>query len=497
MARTFFRRDAEGDLPQELVDASTQKVLTPEEFGQGEGFQELEAISGAEFDTGDKQRNAFDNITTVGDTLFGSRKQPTVLPAPSPAAIDTEPIASDKLESTIGAPDPLTFLDTNQGTTFSNKISEVAGTVFKGVQANIDTLKQQQQALLQKQKDLAASQKDDAVAGIKKELNSDQASTALREARDLFEVEENIKNLSNINQQIVNAQEAMNVGLIFEENRPARLQLITGRMATLQKQGLAKIGALQGTAAVIQGNLDLADAYSKSTIEALKEDSDRNIAALNTLLDMASKDLIDLTEEENKVIAERIKAIDDEVASIEKDSDAVISLMQSNPTAFLEGGVTVLDDLETAMKKMLPFLSQTEKDLLEKKLRVAGAGTTATNAVKVQQFKADLLSVKEKGATFEEAVTAFGDVLPISYIRDVYGKAKVGTEKILSPEEILKQKAFGEFLDEDGNIKEGFKVTLEDGKPVVSETGTEGDGFLTSIGNFFGQFAANTKRESK
>lgn len=407
-----------------------------------------------------------------GSTLYGTRKEAQIKP-------ETEPIPSDQLENTMNGADPMNYVNTNDTSSLSNKVTEVAGKVFNSNQQAIDNLRAEQEKLIQRQKDLAAAQKDQAVEGIKSYLNADDATAALNQARDLFNVEENIKALSDIQQKIVGAQEALDMGLIYEENRPARMQLITGRTATLQKQGLATIGALQGTAAVIQGNLDLADAYAKSTIAAIKEDADRNISALITLLDMADSDLTDLTIEERKIVNERIAALEAEVESGEEDRDYVIDLMKNYPKAFLNGGVTLLDSKESALAKMLPTMAEDERRKFEDSLKSGSSSSGKLTEQETSEYKAQLLQLKEAGASYDEAIIAFGDVLDINYIQEIYGKQyKPG-----DAQDAVTNQYYNQFLNENGKLKEGYTVEIDpdNGRPIIKESDSSG-----SSGGFFG-----------
>ena len=74
MAKLFYRKKIEGQ-PDQLIGTDTNKALTPQEFGSGAGFKELQAISGAKYNTRELQQASFTDIRPIGNTLYGLPKQ--------------------------------------------------------------------------------------------------------------------------------------------------------------------------------------------------------------------------------------------------------------------------------------------------------------------------------------------------------------------------------------------------------------------------------------
>lgn len=250
------------------------------------------------------------------------------------------------------------------------------------------------------------------------------------------------------------------MGLIYEQDRPAREQLIVGRSASLQKQGLATIGALQATAQVLQGNIDLAKTYADATISAITSDNKQQLDALGTLLDLHNKNLVTLQGDEKTIVDSRITSLKDQEKQIQDNKDYVTKLMVDHPVAFQKGGVTLLDTKETALKKMLPYLAAAEQQKLD----------TSTNKDGPAADKAQLLTLKANGMPYKEAVNAFGDTLSIDWINAAYGVQNAG--QISSSDQL-----YSNFLNPDGTPKAGYKVTLDSkGKPIISADNGSGGG---------------------
>jgi hypothetical protein len=384
--------------------------------------------------------------------------------------MNQNPMTGTQLEKSSALPEPTNFIDTTKVTPFSDRIGEVAKTTMGSAQFEIDTLRKQLQDMNAKDKERAQMEVDQLKGEVKKIVGTKEAQEALKASDAKFKVEENIRLYSDIQSKIVAAQEALNMGLIYEKDRPARMKFITGAESTLQKQGLATIGALQGTAAVIKGNLDLARAFGDATVNAINQDNERSFKALTTLLDLANNDLMDLKENERKIVNDRLSAIEKEADRLQKNKDDVLNLMITNPKAFLAGGVTLLDDKEAALRKMLPTMASDERKMFEADLaaKLAAANKGGKDGVddeRVKQDKALMLTAKAAGMPYEEAVNAFGDTLTIEYIGEVYGR-KVPTSGV----DNITNAYYNQFLDEKGQVKPGHTVEIDkNGKPVVKK----------------------------
>ncbi len=345
--------------PKLNVDTSVVDYLRSQKQDSSiQARQKLAAEKGITNYTG----SASQNTQLLGILKGTNAPASTTVPptAPPPAASGTNlnsPITSSELEKASNLPEPSTLVNNVAPPPKTDKIGEMAKTVFTGNQQALDTLKKEQQDIVAREKEKAQQEVDRAKASLETISTSTQYADALAADRRKFEVDQKIQQLNEVNTKIVNAQDALNVGMIYEQGRPARLGLISGRQNTLKSQGLATIGALQGIASVLQGNIDLAKAYADDTISAIKDDNARSKAALDTLLNLANNNLVDLTKEERAIVDDRISKIDEEVTKIEKNKDDVVDLMAKYPAEALKAGITLLDSKDTAMEKILPFLS--------------------------------------------------------------------------------------------------------------------------------------------
>ncbi len=396
--------------------------------------------------------------------------------------VSKEPMTSSQFESSVQLPEPTTFVGVNNTGTLSNKISQVAKTsLTDSNKAAIDNLQALRLEAIAKEK--AAAEYD--VSNLKGELasniNTTQTQDALTNIYDKYKIEENLALYNDIQTKIVDAQQALNMGLIYEADRPARMKFVTGSESTLQKQGLATIGALQGTAAVIKGNVELAKSFADSTIDAITADNKTSFDALNTLLDLANNDLIQLGKDEKDIIDKRLTTLEDEATRIQTNKDAVTDLMIKYPKAFLAGGVTLLDSKESALQKMMPTMAADEKAKFDADIAASyKTSSSATTAAELVKFKEELSGLKAKGMTYEEAVNAYGPYVGVDYINDLYGISKTSEGAITNA-------YYDQFIDKTtGKVKEGYSVSIDaKGNPVVEKTGDAGAGFWSNIGNAF------------
>lgn len=285
---------------------------------------------------------------------------PTTAPLPSSATATTTPTMT--APPSTGAAD---YLARNNAAT----------AYLSGAQKSIDDLNANREALLTKQKEAQQTEVNGLQEKLKAYLGFDKRQDALKENRDLFQVENQIRDLGTVRQKIADAQAALSQGLIYEEGRPTRMGLMVGRSAQLQKQGLAQIQSLQSTAEIIKGNIDLASAYADDSIAALTQDTQDQKDALGTLMTMANSKLITLSADEKDVISERMKTLNDEATRIKESKDAIFELATSYPQSFMKGNVTFLDTREEALRKMGPHLAESERlDLAQKQAALDATG---------------------------------------------------------------------------------------------------------------------------
>lgn len=432
--------------------------------------------SDAEF----KKRTGY---SSNGQTFDTSYIPPTVLSSQN----INKPITSQELEQSINLPEPATYVGATGSNNLNAKVTAVANTVLKGTQTVLDSLYKEQEKMIAAEKAAAEAKVKQGTDALEKIVTSSQYADTQQAINDRLNVEANIKKYQEIQTKIVGAQEALNMGLIYEGDRPARTQLILGRQASLQKQGLASIGALQAVGEVIKGNIDLATAYATSTLNAMKEDDNRQYTTLTTLLNLNKQNLVNLTDEEKDIVNKRIENIGNQIKETENNKNDVLDLLTKYPDAFLSGGVTLLDSRETALQKMLPKLAAKERQQFDLEMaakRKSLAGSTTKNDE--QKDKSLLLEYKGNGMTYDEAILRFGDTLSLDYIAGIYGRSK--TDPNIKAEDAIKNAFYGQYLNPDGSVKTGTNITIDpkNGRPVVSaQEENSGGGVINWFKNLF------------
>jgi len=426
--------------------------------------------------------------TSLLSKLQGAAPAPTPAPAPAPGAgsvssaskFNNSTITGSQLEKGSSLPEPTTYANTQTVTPFSDRVSAVAKTTLNSSQLEVDNLRAELQKLNEAEQATAKAEQTKLKGQVQDFVGTTEAQDALDANNKKFKVEENIKLYSEIQTKIVDAQQALEVGLIYEKDRPARMKFITGAESTLQKQGLATIGALQGTAAVIKGNLDLAKSFGDATVDAILQDNEMSFKALNVLLDLATNDLVELKADERQLVDDRLNAIEEENTRVQSNKDDVLKLMTDYPRAFLAGGVTLLDTKEQALAKMLPKMAadETTKFNLEVQ-KLQKDVSTASDKDGPAEDKSLMLQYKANGMPYQEAIDNFGDTLSLAWIQAAYGQAD---PKATTNEDNIKNQYYGQFLNPDGTIKTGTNVSINDkGAPVVSSEA--GGGFWSNIGD--------------
>lgn len=244
----------------------------------------------------------------------------------------------------------------------------VAESALSGVSYQYDALLAQEQAAIEKKKAEQENLVQQEKSYLMPSLITKKREQALEADRKLFEVEQNVRVLGEIRSQIAAAKAALEQGMIYEQGRPVRQSLLQGRTAELQSQGVAKINALNATASVIQGNIDLAASYAKATQDAIEGDYQEQFNAITTLLELDNNELIRLTDREKEILDARNGILEQTILQKQKDIDNVFTLITSAPYAAADGKVSFSDSLETALGKMLPFMSDRDKLMFQAEL---------------------------------------------------------------------------------------------------------------------------------
>ncbi len=403
----------------------------------------------------------------TGYSSNGQKFDTSYIPPSAIPPIDNKPITSSDLERSTTLPEVSNFISATSGATLSQKVSAVASMTLDSTKQILDQLYKQKEDQAAADKAATQANIDSERAGIVKLSTSTQLQDTLTKLNQQYDIDNKISQYTKIQNDIVAAQEALDMGIIYEGDRPARMSFIQGAQASLMKQGLAKIGALQGTASVLKGDIDLAKSYIDQTLGAIKDDQQNQWNALTTLLNLDNQKLVTLSSDEKDAVNSRLKLITDELDQQEKNKDDILNLMTQYPSAFLSGGVTLTDTKQQALQKMLPKMASDERAKFEASL--ASSGTKAND----QKAKQEMLGLKAKGMTYDEAVLAYGDQLDLSYIAGVYGRSTA--DKSTSLEQQLKDAAYSKYFDANGNVLPNYTITIDqkNGRPVVEENKTD------------------------
>ncbi len=275
------------------------------------------------------------------------------------------PLPSSTLLNVMGGDNPASLVNSNQNlmstADFAAKLAQTQDTGTPMALANTEA---KYQSIIAKEKEKAAAEVELLKGEVAKQYNSTVYQDKLDAEREKFDVENTITAIKENQAAIAAARDALNQGLIAEQGRPVRAQILSGAMATLQSQSIAKIGALQSIGQLLQGNLDIAKAMIDQTFEALQLDDKRSTNALNTLLDMADKRLTTLTDEERDSVKRNIKNIEARAKAMSGSKDSNTKLMLDNAYAWQKGGASLTASYEENIQRMLPYLSQANQQKL-------------------------------------------------------------------------------------------------------------------------------------
>lgn len=456
--------------------ASSNKIANPDKIQAGAIINVPDASTGTAptYSSASQLPGAVTTPTYTPTTTPAARTAafattPTPPPVPKTGALTTSSLAQGN-----SAPDVSTYLSYVPKNSLSGMVSTVANTTLDSTGKAIDALLAKQQSLTEQQKTSEQTQVDALGRQISDRSNSTAAQDALAAAREKFNVDQTISDLQSVQTKIASAQEALNMGLIYEGDQPVRMSLLSGRQATLQKQGLAVIGALQSTAQILQGNIDLAKSYSDATVSAIQTDNANAMTALQTLLTLHQNNLVNLTNDEKDIVNQRITALQDQDKEVKSNADDVFKLMSDYPSAAVAGGVTLLDDRKTALAKMLPKMSAMETAKFNADL--AKTASTGSDKDGSQADKNTLLAYKANGMPYADAVTRFAGVLSIDWINAAYGQA---APKAIDGADSVKNAYYQSYFNADGSLKSGVSIDSK-GNPQIAAASSGG------VGSWFG-----------
>lgn len=339
--------------PEEAKTQGLQKVLRPDQLS---AFTEDQIIR-------DNRGGIYLNPNTTTEaqrSAVASGKSGNSMAKVEPAVVGTPSAPAEELERAASAPDAGTFVDTFSGGANATPaeqakvITDTSVSYLSSVIAGYD----KQIADLQAQIDKSRGDMSGLTGRLEGISRSTPNADALEKARELEGVREKQAVLVDIQKQIALEQERLNLGLINEGNKLAPLSIIGRRQATLQEQGLARIGALTSIAQVYQGDLEFALSMVDATVTAMNNDRQLQLSALDTLISLKEKEILSLTDEEGAVIEARQESINLAIETSEDHAKQVFDLIKDNPEAALRGGVTFADSPAMALSKMAPYLAE-------------------------------------------------------------------------------------------------------------------------------------------
>ncbi len=224
------------------------------------------------------------------------------------------------------------------------------------IQADLAVVQAQRQQEAASQLQQAKTKQDSAMLGLQ-ETNFDAqgVESQLRNDLNLSAKEEK---LTSIMTEINDLRSNLKQTEIAIDNKPILGSLIRGQKAMAQRQAYAGIEALSMTADVVSGQLDRANnrldklmGYMQNSIETERDN-------YKTLLDMASNNVINLTNEENSIINSQIEQAQQQSDMLEQHKDDIRNLQLNNGAAFSRANINLAtDSYDTIVAKMGPALA--------------------------------------------------------------------------------------------------------------------------------------------
>lgn len=265
------------------------------------------------------------------------------------------------VNETIAKPDPSSldvFKSGNGGT--AGSVKEQAGTITTVATNYVDSaIAGYDKQIADYKTQLATAQTGmDTLAGkitaMSKATPNADALVAAKKAEGLQAKQDA---LMEVKRQISVEQQKLQLGLAGEGDKLAPLSIIGRRQATLQAQGLARIGALTAIAQIDQEDLAFAKDMVNATVSAIQADTKQQQDALSTLVTLQDKNIVRLTDEENAVVKARQEVLTKQMDNIQKNATSVFDLIKGNTGAALKSGVSLSDTPAVALSKMAPYMA--------------------------------------------------------------------------------------------------------------------------------------------
>jgi len=392
MSRQFYRKKIQGQ-PDQLIDSNSNKVLTPQEFGTGKGFQELKAISGAQYNTREKQQSAFSNIRPIGNTLYGIPNMPE------------DNISSNDIKAGMTSPDitpPQGTADIIKETFVKNaqNFTDSASQMDKIYQAQIaESTKRKEEA--QKKIDDLEKQRETDVTGRYEEISQPFRKQMEDAGNEEFQLKEKYQKYSTLAQSLTTYADMAYNDLVAEQNRPGLLSVSQGRQANIKEDYYSKIALTQAAMAGLSDDIAMGRTFIDRGINAVQADRNDELSYLNFVNDLindktadAKNELLTATQEEKDAIQNRINIIASEFERVETEKDKVKDYLLDNSEIAIKAGVSLADSYDEMVQKVSDYVAKHP----EETKTTGSAGSTG------KTFTVGNQEIEETGDTFTDTV---------------------------------------------------------------------------------------------
>ena len=141
------------------------------------------------------------------------------------------------------------------------------------------------------------------------------------------------------------------------ESRPISAVAMDREKRVAQRQIQSQLATYTALAQVYQGNINLASSLLSKAMSAYQQDLKNELQISKTVIDMYKQGLTSLDKKELEVLRETIRTTRQELQQSMKEQDQKLRLIMNNPVAALKAGVSIEDDLNTTLTKMLPEMT--------------------------------------------------------------------------------------------------------------------------------------------
>lgn len=205
--------------------------------------------------------------------------------------------------------------------------------------ARINQLRQQE---VSTELNTAKQTEQDALLGLQ-ETKFDALGTE-KELRDKLSLQVKEEAFASIQSEIADVKSQLLQDNIAIESKPILGSLIRGQKALAERQAYAKIQGLSMQADVVGGQLDRANNRLSTLMGYMRDSIDTERENYNTVLDLAGRDIINLSNEERSIIDSQMSTLQSQSDMIEQHKDDIRNLQLNNGAAFARAGIDLATD---------------------------------------------------------------------------------------------------------------------------------------------------------